>query len=318
MKITFLDRLSFHPDITVRSPNFEHQWVNYDNTSANQVADRCASSQIVVTNKVEINRQTLEVCQTIKHIAVTATGYNIIDLEACKDHGVSVSNIPSYATTTVPEHVLNVSLSLYRKLNLYRQLVLQGKWHRSDKFCLFDQPLYDLKGKTFAVIGFGSLGEATGRLMHAIGMNVIYNSRFDKNSDFARYADLKTIFNTADVISLHCALTESTKDLISFKEFDKMKSSSILVNTARGGIANEQATVDAIKNNKIAGIAFDVLCTEPPTENSSPLFEIADQDNVILTPHSAWSSQDAMQNLSNTVIDNIEAFQQGNPINLVS
>ena len=318
MKITFLDRDSFHQNTTIKTPDFEHEWVNFTNTSTDEIIQNCSDSQIIVTNKVPINRATLEACPNIQHIAVTATGYNIIDIAACQEHSVSVSNIPSYATVTVPEHVLNMSLSLCRQLNLYRQLVQEGKWQSSARFCLFDKPIYDLAGKTFGVIGLGSLGEATARLMHAVGMRVIYCSRSDKGVDFADHVSLQNLLEQSDIISLHCALTDETIDLIGKAELESMKNTAFLINTARGGIVNEQALYTAIENNIIAGIGFDVLVQEPPSNDSSPLLSIAHYNNVILTPHSAWSSQEAMQSLSDTMISNIEAFQQGVEQNLVT
>ena len=318
MKITFLDRDSFHQNTTIKTPDFEHEWVNFTNTSTDEIIQNCSDSQIIVTNKVPINRATLEACPNIQHIAVTATGYNIIDIAACQEHSVSVSNIPSYATVTVPEHVLNMSLSLCRQLSLYRQLVQEGKWQSSARFCLFDKPIYDLAGKTFGVIGLGSLGEATARLMHAVGMRVIYCSRSDKGVDFADHVSLQNLLEQSDIISLHCALTDETIDLIGKAELESMKNTAFLINTARGGIVNEQALYTAIENNIIAGIGFDVLVQEPPSNDSSPLLSIAHYNNVILTPHSAWSSQEAMQSLSDTMISNIEAFQQGVEQNLVT
>ena len=318
MKITFLDRSSFHENISIRQPSFEHQWQNFDNTTKHQVIERCKETDIVVTNKVVISRETLAACPQVKHIAVTATGYNIIDLDACLDHGVTVSNVPNYAETTVSEHVLNLSLSLCRQMNLYRELVQQGQWQSSPRFCLFDKPLYDLRGKVFGIIGFGTLGEAAGRLMHAVGMKVIYSSRNDKQSDFASYVSLSEVLEMSDVLSLHCALTPETHHLINSDALKAMKNSAFLINTARGGIADEQAVVDAVKANQLAGIGFDVLETEPPKQDSTPLLSIAHYPNVILTPHTAWSSQEAMQTLSDIVISNIEAFQKGKKENLVN
>lgn len=316
--ISFLDRESFQTDITIKTPNFEHQWLNFDSTTPDQVIQRCQNSDIIVTNKVVIDRTTIEACPSIQHIAVTATGFNIIDLDACRENNVSVSNIPSYATTTVPEHVLACAITLQRKLLRYRQQVLDGEWQKSSRFCLFDQPLHDLKGATFGVIGFGSLGQATAKLMHTIGMKVIYSSRSEKQCDFAKQVEFDEILSNADVISLHCPLTTETEDLISEIEFEKMQNHAILINTARGGIVNERALANAIKAEKIAAIAFDVLCEEPPSDKNSPLFEIADQDNVILTPHIGWASQEAMQALSDQVIENIEGFNKGKLINIVS
>jgi len=316
--ITFLDRESFQQDIHVKKPRFEHEWINFDSTSAEQVLERCSNSEILVTNKVIIDRTTIESCPSIKHIAVTATGFNIVDLDACREHGISVSNIPSYATTTVPEHVLACAITLQRKLLRYRQQVLNGEWQTSSRFCLFDQPLHDLRGATFGVVGFGSLGQATAKLMHSVGMDIVYSSRSEKQCDFAQHVAFDDILSSADIISLHCPLTEETQDLINTNELEKMQDHAILINTARGGIVNERALADAIKAEQIAGAAFDVLCEEPPSDMSSPLFEVADLDNVILTPHIGWGSQEAMQALSDQVISNIEGFYEGKPINIVS
>lgn len=316
--ISFLDRGSFQADIKIKTPNFEHQWLNYEATAPEQLIERCQSSNIIVTNKVVIGRETIEACPNIKHIAVTATGFNIIDLDACRENNVSVSNIPTYATTTVPEHVLACAITLRRKLLRYRQQVLAGEWQKSSRFCLFDQPLHDLCGATFGVIGFGSLGQATAKLMHTIGMEVIYSSRSEKQCDFAQYVEFDDILSRADVISMHCPLTIETTDLINKAELKRMQNHAILINTARGGIVNERALADAIKTEEIAGAAFDVLCEEPPTDMSSPLFEVAKQENVILTPHIGWGSQEAMQALSDQVIENIESFYLEKPINIVS
>lgn len=280
--------------------------------------ERCQHSEIIVTNKVCIDRATIAACPSIQHIAVTATGFNIIDLDACREHNVSVSNIPSYASTTVPEHVLACAISLQRKLQRYREQVIAGEWQKSSRFCLFDQPLHDLRGATFGVIGFGSLGQATAKLMHAIGMKVIHHSRSEKSCEFSEQVTFGDMLDKADIISLHCPLTAATENLINTKELERMQDHAILINTARGGIVNERALADAIKTKQIAGAAFDVLCEEPPADMSSPLFEVAKQDNVILTPHIAWGSQEAMQALSDQVIENIECFYQGKPINLVT
>ena len=316
--ITFLDRESFQQDICVKQPSFQHEWIDFDSTASEDVIERSKGSDIIVTNKVVIDRATIEACPTIKHIAVAATGFNIIDIEACREHNISVSNIPSYATTTVPEHVLSCAITLQRKMLRYRQQVLNGAWQKSSRFCLFDQPLHDLKGATFGVVGFGSLGQSTAKLMHAIGMNVVYSSRTNKHCDFATQISFEDILSSADIISLHCPLTADTLDLIHSDELAKMQNHAILINTARGGIVNERALADAIKTEEIAGTACDVLCEEPPSDTSSPLFEIADQDNVILTPHIGWASQEAMQTLSDQVISNIEGFHAGQTINIVS
>jgi len=265
---------------------------------------------------VKISREVLLACPSIKHIAVSATGFNIIDTEACRQLGVSVSNIPNYAATTVAEHVIASALCLRRQLLSYRQSVINNQWQASANFCIFGSPINNLQNATFGVIGLGALGLATAQKAAALGMHVIYTSRTQKPCDFAEYVSFDELLSSADVISLHCSLTAETQNLIAAKELKMMKSHAILINTARGGVANEVDVVNAINNNIIGGISFDVLVEEPP-QNGTPLLSIADRDNVIITPHTAWASEQAMQTLINILADNVDAFLLGSPKNLV-
>jgi len=252
--IVFLDRSTLPEQIKLNNSNPNINWVNHSLTPSEQVIKRSQDADIIVTNKVIINRDTLAACPKLKHIAVAATGFNIIDIDACREYGVSVSNISNYASTSVPEHVLSLILNLRRELLQYRQQVIQGKWQSSPHFCLFDKPINDLKNSTLGIIGFGELGKATASLAHALGMRVIYTSRQNHHSTFADKVSLEELLCTADIVSIHCSLNDDTKDMIGETELAMMKPSAILINTARGGIVNEYSVVQSIKNRQIAAI----------------------------------------------------------------
>jgi len=315
-KVVYLDRGGLPKSLTLRELTTPSDWINYSNTLPEKVIERAHTADVLVINKVAITPEILHACPSIKHIAISATGYDIVDARACQEHGVSVSNVPDYANISVPEHVINITLSLRRKLFQYRQQVIDGHWQNSPNFCLFDQPINDVAGCTFGVIGFGRLGRATAKLANALGMRVIYASRSKHDCDFAHAVDFSELIQTADIISLHCGLTPETKNLISTTELESMRDSAILINTARGGVADETAVAKAVENGNIAGIGFDVLVDEPPV-NGSALLELAARSNVIITPHTAWASEQATQRLADILIDNIDAFLIGKPQNLV-
>ena len=320
INIVVLDRDGLPKRISIAKPDCPHNWTEYAQTSNEQIVDRSKGAHIVVTNKVPITENTLKACPSIRHIAVTATGYNIVDIHACEARGVSVSNVPSYAANTVSEHVIGTTIVLKREILRYATSVEQGKWQQSKVFCLFDKPFNDIAGTTIGLIGLGEIGQATALKAHSLGMKVVFTSRSQKQSKalhFARQLPLDALLKESDVISVHCSLNPSTHDLIASDQLSLMKDGAILVNTARGGIVNEIAVVEAIKSNKLGGIAFDVLETEPPLENS-PLLQVSHLPNVILTPHIAWASDQAMQYLANIVSNNITAFVSGSPINLVT
>lgn len=316
-KIIYLDRAGLPERFKVRKPIVKHTWVDYQSSSSNEVIKRSQKADVLVSNKIKISEEILLACPTVKHVAVSATGFNIIDIEACQRLGVSVSNIPSYAATTVAEHTITSALCLRRSLNSYRNKVINGEWQLSPSFCLFGPPLNDISGATFGIIGFGELGRATAQKAYALGMNVIFCSKSQHQSEFAKQVSFDQLIKQSDIISLHCSLNKDTENLIDFKQLKRMKSDCLLINTARGGVANEADVVNAIEQNLIGGIAFDVLVEEPPKADS-PLLSIANRENVILTPHIAWASEQAMQSLANILADNIEGFLLGKPQNIVS
>lgn len=315
--IVYLDRGSLPHGIKLKPISAPHHWHNYTTTRPEQVIERCQNVDVLVTNKIPITEEILSASPSIKHIAVSATGFNIIDVAACQRRNISISNIQNYALTTVPEHVLSLTLNLRREVIHHRQQVIEGKWQKSSSFCIIDKPIRDCRGAIFGVVGLGALGYATAQLMHNVGMKVIYASRNTHNCDFAEKVLLKDLLKKADVVSLHCSLNKDTKNLIDTPQLQSMQSHAILINTARGEIVNEHAVVQAIHNQDIAGLGFDVLTQEPPIDGS-PLLEIADLSNVIITPHNAWGSEQALQTLADTLVDNIEAFINGTPQNIVN
>jgi glycerate dehydrogenase len=317
VKIAFLDRSTIRNDITIRQPGFPHEWSEYKTTDDDQIIERLQAVDIAITNKVPLAATTLASLPDLRMIAVAATGVDHIDLDACKAGNITVSNIRNYALHSVPEHAISMMLSLRRQVLQYRQEVIKGRWQQEGNFCFFDQPIQDVNGATLGIIGYGTLGHETAKLAHALGMQVQYTSRSNKAADFSKPVDMETLLRTSDIISCHCPLTPDTRHLLDASAFNKMKPGAIIINTARGDIVDERALAEAITNKQIAGAAIDVLPQEPPAIDS-PLMQLADQTNVILTPHIAWASQQAMQTLADQLIDNVEAFAEGKPKNSVT
>jgi glycerate dehydrogenase len=318
MRIVFLDRDTIGPGITIRGPGFEHEWVEYGKTAPGQVVERLRGAEVAITNKVRIGRATLAELPALRMIAVAATGVDVIDLDACRERQIVVSNVRGYATNTVPEHTFALILALMRNLPQYRAEVLDHRWQREGQFCFFNQPIRDLAGATLGVIGCGSIGQSVGRIGLAFEMRVLFHDRYvERAPDGTELVDLEPLLRRADVVTCHCPLTPETKGLIGRDELRLMKPQAILVNTARGGIVDEMALADAIEAGTIGGAAIDVFEQEPP-DVGHRLMQLAEQHHVIVTPHIAWAGQAAMQGLCDQVIDAIEAYQRGKPINTVS
>lgn len=313
-KIVFLDRNSIIADI--RRPAFPHEWVDYDQTRPEELVARIRDASIVITNKVKLPGEVLAQAPAVKLIAVAATGTDNVDLAYCRAHGIVVSNIRGYAVHTVPEHAFMMMLALRRSLLGWRQDLRAGLWETAEQFCLFTRPIHDLHGSTLGLIGYGSLGRGMHRLAEAFGMRVLIAEHKGAAQVREGYTPFETVLREADVISLHTPLTPETRHLIGAREFLMMKPGAILINTARGGLVDEAALVDALKSGAIAGAGFDVLSVEPPVAGN-PLLQL-DLPNFILTPHVAWSSREAMQTLADQLVDNIEAFVAGEPRNVVT
>ena len=308
-KIVFLDRATL--GVPLRSPDFPHLYQEYDATTAEQAAERLADATIVIDNKVPLRAATLKRLPKLKLIALAATGSDCIDKDFCRAHGIAVSNIRDYADNTVPEHVLALMFALRRNLIAYDRDVRAGRWQTEGQFCFFDYPIRDIAGSTMGIVGYGALGRAVAIRARALGMTVLVHSR----SPVEGSVDLDTLLRQSDVISLHCPLTDQTRNLIGAAELAKMKNDAILINTARGGLVDAAALAEAVRNGVIGGAGIDVLNEEPP-RSGNPLLDV-NLPNLIVTPHVAWASQSAMRVLADQLIGNIEAFVAGAPRNLV-
>ena len=316
-RIVYLERESVIAE--VRRPAFAHEWTEYAKTAPGQVVERLAGATIAIINKAPLPAAAVNALPELKMVAIAATGTNIVDLEACKARGIVVSNIRGYADHTVPEHVMALMLALSRNLIAWRESVQAGRWQQSDQFCLFDHPIRDLHGATLGLIWSGSLGNGVLRLAEAFGMRVLRAEHKNSTSVRPGYTSFSEVLATADVITLHCPLLPETQNLIGEAELRAMKSTALLINTARGGIVNEPALICALQEGWIAGAGFDVVTVEPPPVGHAMLApELLALPNFLLTPHAAWSSRPAMQMLADQLIANIEAFARGEPQNRVA
>lgn len=307
MKIVFLDRQSI--DANVRRPACADDWQEYPATSPEQVVERLQGAQVAITNKVPIGAGMLAALPDLRLVAVAATGVNPVDLAACRNQGVVVSNIRDYAVHSVPEHALMLMLVLRRNLLAYRHDVEAGAWQRASQFCLLTHPIGDLAGSTLGIIGNGSVGRAMAALAETLGMRVLVAEHKHVDAVRSGYTEFETVLREADIVSLHCPLNEHTRHLIGWAELALMKSTALLINTARGGVVDEAALLQTLQNGLIGGAGLDVLHSEPPAEGN-PLLE-ANLPNLIVTPHIAWASRQAMQTLADQLIDNIDAFARG-------
>jgi glycerate dehydrogenase len=316
-RIVFLDRRTIAPQIAIRKPAFDHEWIDWPETAADQVVERLKGATIAVTNKVPLREATLAQLPDLKLIAIAATGTDIIDLPAARARGIVVCNIRGYAATSVPEHAFSLILALRRNLMEYREQVLGGRWQREAQFCFFNRPIQDLAGSTLGIVGFGTLGRTMAALGDAFGMNVlIHNRSTDEPPLIGRYCALDHLLKSSDVVSLHVPLTPETKGMIGRAQLSLMQPSAILINTARGGLVDEGALLAALQEGRLAGAALDVTTPEPPTPDAI-IMTLAKMPNVIVTPHTAWASDQAMQILADQLIDNIEGWERGKFRNVV-
>ena len=311
--IVFLERNTFN--VPFRKPSFDHEWIEFGETTLDQVVERLSQATIAICNKLQLRGDALAQLPNLRLIAVAATGVDNVDLAYCRSHNIAVCNTRGYAVNSLPEHALMLMLALRRNLIAYRADVKAGRWHEARQFCLLDHPIGDLKGTTLGIVGFGKLGRSMAELGRAIGMEVIVAER--KNAaeirvDRVSFAD---VLRLSDVISLHCPLTDETKNLIGADELQQMKPRAILINTARGGLIDDHALLEALRSGQLAGAGIDVLRNEPPREGN-PLLDV-DLPSLIVTPHNAWASRQAMQTLADQLVDNLEAFVRGEPQNLV-
>jgi len=313
-RVVFLDRASVKAQ--VRKPACASEYVEYQATAPDEIVPRLAGATVAILNKVPMRSETLERLPQLKLIAVAATGYDVVDVAYCKARGIAVANIRNYAIHTVPEHAFALILALRRNLLAYRADVEQGVWNKSEQFCFFTHPIGDLHGSTLGIIGEGAIGQGTAAIGRAFGMRVLFADHPPPKAAGVTFTPHEQVLAQADVLSLHCPLTPETRNLIDLAALRKMKRNALLINTARGGLVDEAALIQALEEGLIAGAGFDVLTVEPP-RNGHPLLDVR-RHNFILTPHIAWASDGAMQFLADQLIDNIELWHAGTPQHLVT
>jgi glycerate dehydrogenase len=306
-RIVFLERNTFKVEFP--RPQFEHEWIDYAETAPHQVVERLHDATIAICNKLPLRAPDLARLPQLKLIAVAATGVDNIDLDYCRRHGIAVCNAQHYAGNSLPEHVLMLMLTLRRNLRAYLEDVRAGVWQQANQFCLLDHPIHDLRGTTLGIIGYGFLGKAVGNLARAVGMKLLIAEREAAVAIRPGRTAFNQVLEASDVITLHCPLTAETRNLIDWPELQMMKRGSVLINTARGGLVNEVAVLRALREGLIAGAAFDVLSEEPPRGGNPLLAE--ERPNLIVTPHVAWASREAMQTLADQLVASLEAFVRG-------
>lgn len=317
MNIVFLDAGTVVLDGDVELSGLEAlgQFTPYDNTQPEDVVERAAEADVIISNKVLISREAMEKLPTLKFIAVSATGYNNVDIVAARERGIGVSNVPGYSTDSVAQQVFAAILQHATHVAKYAADVDRGDWEQSEIYTLLRYRCFELRGKKLGIIGFGDIGQAVGELGLAFGMQVLpYRRGPIADARFQR-AELDSVIQESDFLSIHCPLTPDTRNLLNKDSLKKMKPSAFLINTARGGIVNESDLADALRAGVIAGAAVDVLSVEPPRGNPLTAPGIP---NLILTPHTAWAALEARQRLMEGVRSNIEAFGRGEQRNIVN
>lgn len=314
LKVVFLDRDTISPETVLRPLSFPHTLQTYPRTKPQEVEARIADADIVIVNKVRLGKQEIAAAPRLRMIALAATGSDNIDLAACQERGIVVSNIRGYARTTVPEHVFALIFALRRSIVAYHQSVKDGRWQEAAQFCYFDYPIRDLAGSTLGVIGAGSLGQAVGQIGRALGMRVLYAAHKGRHDMGALYTPFETVLAESDILTLHCPLNEQTHHLLSEAEFAAMARKPLVINTARGALIDDHALAVALRSGQIGGAGLDVTVPEPPPADH-PLMALLDLPNFILTPHVAWASQEAIQTLADQLMSNVEAFVAGSPRN---
>lgn len=310
MKAVFLDASTLGHDVDLAPiERVTGDMVKHDATAQEQVTERIRGFDTVLVNKVVLTRQHFENCPELKTIAVVATGLNNIDLEAAREHGIQVLNVVNYGRSTVAQHTLALMLALATRLLDYDRDVRAGRWAESDMFCLMNHPIMELEGRTLGIIGFGDLGQGVAERAKAFGMKILLGARPGQAAgevDGYCRIPLDELLPQVDILSLHCLLTDETRNLIGARELQIMKPDALLINTSRGGLVDEAALADALRKGVIGGAGFDVLTEEPP-RNGNPLLA-GDIPNLIITPHSAWASREARQRIVEITARNLASI----------
>ena len=320
MKIVVLDGYTENPgDLSWSGLEALGEVTVYDRTSYVDdpiIAERIGDAEIVVLNKTPISKATIDACPNMKMIAVLATGYNVVDYDYAKEKGIPVCNVPTYGTASVGQYAIALLLEVCHHIGHHSKTVFEGKWANHIDWCYWDYPLIELDGKTAGIIGFGRIGQTTGRIAKALGMNVIAYDLYPNESGkaIAEYVDLETVLAKSDVLFLHCNLTPENTGLINKENIAKMKDGAILINNSRGQLIDEQDVTDALNSGKLAAAGLDVVYSEP-IKADNPLLGAK---NCIITPHMSWGAKEARQRIMNITVDNVKAYIDGAPVNVVN
>lgn len=318
MKIVVLDGYTENPgDLSWEGFEALGDMTVYDRTAADEILARAKGAQVLLTNKTPLNAETLAaLAPELQYIGVLATGYNVVDIAAARSHGVPVCNIPTYGTAAVAQFVMALLLELCHHVGDHSRSVKAGDWSRCPDFCYWNTPLIELAGKTFGVVGYGRIGRAAAKLAAAFGMEVLAcDAHASAGSDgVARMVSLEELLAASDVISLHCPLFESNREMIDREAIARMKDGVLLINTSRGPLIDEQALADALHTGKVAGAGLDVLTVEPARPDN-PLMK---EPNCLITPHIAWAPKESRQRLMDIAVDNLKAWLAGSPQNVVN
>ncbi len=315
MQIVFLDSDTIPEPLP--HPEWVSKWTNRPATEPDpeQVIEALSNADICITNKVKLTAQILQKLTKLKFVCVAATGYDCVDLQACREHGVVVSNVPGYSRQSVAEGVIGFIFSLRRALSYY-QTTARRAWSESPHFCVHGTPLLNVRGATLGIFGRGAIGNEVATLAQALGMNVLFGEHRNRHDIRPGYVRFETLLAQSDIITLHCPLTEATRGMIGHAEIARMKPGAMLINTARGPLINEQAVLDALESGHLGGAALDVLSVEPPV-NAPALLDLH-HPNLIITPHITWANEDGVNRLMQGIVANLNAYHQGQPINVVS
>ena len=317
MKIVVLDGYTENPgDLSWDPLAALGELTVYDRTPNDKIVERIGNAEAIYTNKTPITRETLDKCPNIKFISMLATGYNVVDVAAAKERGIPVCNIPTYGTASVGQFAIALLLEICHHVAHHNDAVHAGRWESCPDWCFWDYPLIELDGKTMGIIGFGRIGQTTGKLAKALGMKVLAYDSYP--NDFGRaigeYVDLDTLLAKSDVIAVHCPLFPETAGIICAKNIAKMKDGVIILNNSRGPLVNEQDLADALNSGKVYAAGLDVVSTEP-IRADNPLLKAK---NCIITPHISWAPKESRQRLMDVAVDNLRQFQAGKPINVVN
>ncbi|QIF02374.1 D-2-hydroxyacid dehydrogenase [Roseimicrobium sp. ORNL1] len=316
MRLTILDAFTANPgDLSWAGLESLADCTFHDRTAPAEVLVRAQDAELVITNKTVLSGDTIRSLPKLKYIGVLATGYNVVDVAAAKECGITVTNVPGYSTPSVAQTVFALLLELTHRVGHHAQTVREGRWSQCPDFCYWDGTLVELSGRTLGILGYGTIGEGVARIALALGMKVIANRRTWKEAPIEGVtpASQEEVFAQSDVLSLHCPLTEDTKHIINAQNIAKMKPSALLINTARGPLVNEAELAAALNDGRLAGVGLDVLSAEPPPADN-PLLTAK---NCYITPHIAWASKEARERLINVATQNVKAFLDGKPQNVV-